>query len=73
MPKFRSPHINLYSRNLSRAVKFYLSLGFEETFHTPAVGEPVLVELKLDDFTLGIAAVEAAQKDHGLRPQSDGR
>jgi catechol 2,3-dioxygenase-like lactoylglutathione lyase family enzyme len=74
MPSFRSPQINLYSRDLSRAAKFYLGLGFEETFRTPAVGSPVHIELKLDGFKLGIATVEAAQEDHGLPPpQGDGR
>jgi catechol 2,3-dioxygenase-like lactoylglutathione lyase family enzyme len=73
MPVFRSPQINLYSRDLSRAVTFYVNLGFVETFRTPAEGKPVHIELKLDGFTLGIATVEAAQEDHGLRPQGDGR
>jgi predicted enzyme related to lactoylglutathione lyase len=73
MPIFRSPQINLYSRDLSRAALFYVGLGFTETFRTPEVGAPVHIELKLDSFTLGIATTEAAQGDHGLRPQGDGR
>ncbi|KAE9369854.1 glyoxalase/bleomycin resistance protein/dioxygenase [Stipitochalara longipes BDJ] len=73
MPRFRSPQINLYSRDLSRVTIFYASLGFVETFRTPAAGEPVHIELRLDGFTLGIATTEAAQKDHGLQPQGDGR
>jgi predicted enzyme related to lactoylglutathione lyase len=73
MPGFRSPQINLYSRDLHRAAAFYVGMGFVETFRTPAVGEPVHIELKLDGFKLGIATIEAAQEDHGLRPQGDGR
>jgi catechol 2,3-dioxygenase-like lactoylglutathione lyase family enzyme len=74
MPSFHSPQINLYSRDLSRAAKFYLGLGFVETFRTPTVGSPVHIEPKLDSFKLGIATVEAAQEDHGLPPpQGDGR
>jgi predicted enzyme related to lactoylglutathione lyase len=73
MPTFRSPQINLYSRDLSRAASFYISLGFIETFRTPAVGEPVHIELKLDGFTLGIATVQSAQENHGLSPQGEGR
>jgi len=69
---FRSPMINLYSRDLSRAVSFYTELGFVETFRTPASGPPEHVELELDGFTLGIVAVEAA-REHGLRPDGDGR
>jgi catechol 2,3-dioxygenase-like lactoylglutathione lyase family enzyme len=65
--------INLYSRDLPRAVAFYSELGFVETFRTPASGEPVHVELRLDGFTLGIAALEAAREHHDLRPEGEGR
>jgi predicted enzyme related to lactoylglutathione lyase len=73
MPTFRAPQINLYSRDLARAATFYIGLGFTETFRTPAIGEPVHIELKLDGFTLGIATVEAAREEHGLQPQGEGR
>jgi catechol 2,3-dioxygenase-like lactoylglutathione lyase family enzyme len=72
MPTFRSPMINLYSRDLARAVSFYAALGFVEAFRTPTSGPPAHVELRLDGFTLGIATVEAA-KEHGLRPNGEGR
>jgi hypothetical protein len=36
-----------------------------ESFRTPASGEPIHVELAKDGFTLGIAAIEAARRDHG--------
>jgi hypothetical protein len=65
MPTFRAPQINLYSRDLARTATFYIGLGFTETFRTPAIGEPVHIELKLDGFTLGIATVEAAREEHG--------
>jgi catechol 2,3-dioxygenase-like lactoylglutathione lyase family enzyme len=73
VPTFSSPLINLYSRDVPRAAAFYAELGFVETFRTPAAGEPVHIELKLDGFTLGIASVEAAQQHHGLQPQGEGR
>jgi predicted enzyme related to lactoylglutathione lyase len=73
MPTFKDPMINLYSRDLSRAVAFYAELGFVETFRTPASGEPVHVELTKDGFTLGIATMEAAKEHHGLRPGGEGR
>lgn len=72
-PPFRFPMINLYSRDLPRALQFYSELGFAETFRTPPAGEPVHVELKLDGFTLGIATVEAAKEHHGLGPNGEGR
>jgi predicted enzyme related to lactoylglutathione lyase len=64
--------INLYSRDLARAVSFYTEVGFVETFRTPASGPPEHVELELDGFKLGIATVEAA-RGHGLRVEGDGR
>jgi catechol 2,3-dioxygenase-like lactoylglutathione lyase family enzyme len=73
MPAFSAPMINLYARDLPRAVAFYSGLGFVETFRTPASGAPEHIELKLDGFTLGIATIEAARAHHGLRPQGDGR
>jgi catechol 2,3-dioxygenase-like lactoylglutathione lyase family enzyme len=73
MPSFKAPMINLYSRDLARAMAFYAELGFVETFRTPATGAPFHVQLKLDGFSLGIATVEAAREHHGLRPAGEGR
>ena len=70
---FRSPAINIYSRDVLRLVGFYESLGFRETFRTPEEGTPVHVEVTLDGFTIGIAAVDAAAADHGLSPDLGGR
>jgi len=73
MPTFRAPMINLYSRDLSRAAKFYSKLGFVEAFRAPATGEPVHIELTLDGFTLGVATIEAAKEHHSLRAEGEGR
>jgi predicted enzyme related to lactoylglutathione lyase len=73
MPTFKSPMINLYSRDLPRATAFYSELGFVEKFRTAASGEPAHVELMLNGFTLGIATVKAAKAHHGLRPEGEGR
>ncbi|HXX37099.1 MAG TPA: VOC family protein [bacterium] len=73
MLTFRAPMINLYSRDLPRAVVFYSELGFVETFRTPASGEPVHVELKLDGFTLGIATIKAAKEHHNPLLKGEGR
>jgi catechol 2,3-dioxygenase-like lactoylglutathione lyase family enzyme len=73
MPTFRAPMINLYSRDLPRAVAFYSGLGFVESFRTPPSGEPIHVELTNEGFTLGIATLEAAKREHGLRPEGEGR
>ena len=70
---FHAPMINLYSRDLAKARAFYALLGFEETFRTPAQGAPIHVELRLDGFTVGIATLEMAIRDHGLSPGGDGR
>ena len=68
MSQFRDPMVNLYSRDLPRSLEFYIALGFEETFRTPANGAPIHVEVSLDGFKVGIATVEAASRDHGLHP-----
>jgi len=70
---FRSPQINIYSRDLAKAQSFYASLGFKETFRTPPTGNPSHVELQLDGFKLGIATIEAAQHHHGLATGGEGR
>jgi uncharacterized glyoxalase superfamily protein PhnB len=70
---FRNPAINVYSHDVLRLVSFYEGLGFRETFRTPTEGTPVHVELVLDGFTIGIADVEAASADHGLKPELGGR
>ncbi len=70
---FRTPQINLYTKDIAKSLAFYEGLGFVETFRTPKDGPPVHVELVLDGFTLGIATVAAAMTDHGLRPDLNGR
>jgi len=70
---FRSPMINLYSRDLGRAQSFYQSLGFQETFRTPVDGPPIHVEWRRYEFHLGIATIVSARADHGLTPHGEGR
>lgn len=65
--------INLYSKDLARAVAFYSDFGFVETFRTPAAGPPSHIELTLDGFRLGIATLEAARAQHRLSPSGVGR
>ena len=64
---------NLYSTRLEQTVAFYEQLGFRERFRTPRDATPVHVELELDGFTLGVADVESARRDHGLDVTADGR
>jgi catechol 2,3-dioxygenase-like lactoylglutathione lyase family enzyme len=70
---FRSPAINVYSRDVVRLVTFYQGLGFREMFRTPKEGQPDHVEVVLDGFTIGIASVDSAIADHGLNPNLEGR
>jgi catechol 2,3-dioxygenase-like lactoylglutathione lyase family enzyme len=70
---FRSPQINLYTKDIQQSLAFYHGLGFVETFRTPQGGLPDHVELVLDGFTLGIAAITAAITDLGLQPELNGR
>ena len=64
---------NLYSARVEETVAFYRRLGFAERFRTPREGPPIHVELDLDGFTLGVADVESARRDHGLAVEAAGR
>jgi len=68
---FSSALVNLYTRDIEAALRFYRDLlSGEETFRTPTEGVPEHVELRLTDdgFTLGLGTVEAAQRVHGVSP-----
>jgi catechol 2,3-dioxygenase-like lactoylglutathione lyase family enzyme len=65
---FRTPQVILFSEDLERAVTFYSRLGFTETFRVPTDGEPIHVDLALDDYKIGIASVASTRDDHGLEP-----
>ena len=65
--KFHNPSINLYAKDVEESIKFYINnFGFIETFRTPKSGVPDHVELKLDQFTLGVASISSAKLIHGL-------
>jgi glyoxylase I family protein len=70
---FHTPQVILFSQNLPRAVAFYSSLGFTETFRTPIDGEPIHVDLSLDGYKIGIASVASTREDHGLEPVPEGQ
>jgi catechol 2,3-dioxygenase-like lactoylglutathione lyase family enzyme len=64
---FTAPQVNLYVQDVEVSARFYReSFGFTETFRTPEQGQPVHVELRLDEFTLGVAAIEALREEHGI-------
>ncbi len=73
MPGFRTPQVILFSQNVTRAVAFYSSLGFEETFRVPTEGDPIHVDLALDGYKIGIASVASTRDDHGLDPVPEGQ
>ncbi|MFW9928931.1 MAG: VOC family protein [Candidatus Thorarchaeota archaeon] len=65
---FYNPQVNLYVKDVAESVQFYINnFGFIETFRTPKSGNPVHVELKLDQFILGLALISAAEDMHGLK------
>lgn len=73
MPTFRSPEVILFSEDVPRAVAFYSSLGFTETFRVPTEGDPIHVDLALDGYKIGIASVASTRDDHGLDPVPEGQ
>lgn len=67
---FDAALVNLYTRDIEAGVRFYRDLlGFEETFRTPVEGVPSHVELRLGGFTVGLGAVEAARRVHGVEAE----
>jgi catechol 2,3-dioxygenase-like lactoylglutathione lyase family enzyme len=62
-----SPQVNFYVEDVETSVRFYReSFGFTETFRTPQDGRPIHVELRLGQFTLGLAAIDALREMHGI-------
>jgi len=63
---FRDPRVNIYVTDVEASSRFYDLLGFTETFRTPEHGAPIHVELRLGEFTLGLADTAAARDMHGI-------
>jgi lactoylglutathione lyase len=64
---FDTALVNLYTRDIEAGIRFYRDLlEFVETFRTPIDGTPEHVELRLNGFTIGLGAVEAARRVHGV-------
>lgn len=63
---FTESMLNLYSRDLPRAVGFYRDqIGFQQTFQFPAEGDPRHVELRLGQSRLALSD-PAAVAETGL-------
>lgn len=73
MVTFYSPQVILLSDDLPRAAAFYEGLGFVQTFRTPAEGNPIHVDLVLDDYKIGIASGDSTRDEHGLDPITTGQ
>jgi catechol 2,3-dioxygenase-like lactoylglutathione lyase family enzyme len=64
---FRDAMINYYVKDVEGLARFYCeNFGFKETFRTPDSGPAVHIEVRLGDFLLGLADVEAARSMHNL-------
>ena len=64
---FDSPQINFYVEDVELTARFYYeSFDFTETFRTPDQGPPIHVELRLGQFTLGVADIDALRQMHGI-------
>ena len=62
-----SPQVNFYVEDVEASACFYReSFGFAETFRTPQRGRPIHVELRLGQFTLGLAAIDSLREMHGI-------
>jgi catechol 2,3-dioxygenase-like lactoylglutathione lyase family enzyme len=64
---FGDPQINFYVQDVEASTRFYReSFGFTETFRTPRSGRPIHAEMRLDQLTLGFAAIDSARDMHGI-------
>jgi catechol 2,3-dioxygenase-like lactoylglutathione lyase family enzyme len=64
---FVTGFVNLYTRDIEAGLHFYRDLlGFAETFRTPAEGIPEHVELRLNEFMVGLGTAEAAKRVHDV-------
>lgn len=70
---FRNPQVVLFSQDVERLADFYKGIGFTETFRVPTDGEPIHIDVVLDDYLIGIASVDSTRNDHGLDPVPDGQ
>ncbi len=68
MTIYHSPQVVLFVADVSRAAAFYAGLGFHEEFRAPQAGDPIHVDIELDDYRIGLASVDSARADHGLDP-----
>jgi catechol 2,3-dioxygenase-like lactoylglutathione lyase family enzyme len=67
---FSSPQMIYVSSDPERLLAFYVSLGFEPGFRTPAEGPADHADVVLDGFRLGLVRADAATRDHGLEPDA---
>ncbi len=69
---YREAMVNYYVNDVEGIAAFYREhFGFVETFRTPEQGTPVHIEVKLGNFLLGLASIEAATDMHSLPLQPD--
>ncbi len=64
---YRDAMVNDYAHDVEGLATFYCThFGFRETFRTPESGTAVHIELRLGEFLLGFASIEAARAMHQL-------
>ncbi len=64
---YREAMVNYYVNDVEGIAAFYRQhFGFVESFRTPESGAAVHIEVRLGDFILGLASIEAARAMHHL-------
>jgi len=69
---FSNFQVNMIVADVERCVSFYKTIGFEETYRTPAAGAPEHVEVRSVGLTLGVSSMIAARDHHGLDVSGEG-
>ena len=63
--------VNVFTQDIEVALDFYQGvLGLPESFRTPTTGVPEHVEMTAGDFVLGVSAAGAAERVHGVKPET---
>ena len=64
---FGDPQINFYVQDVEASTRFYRdAFGFTEMFRTPKQCRPIHAEVRLDQLTLGFAALDVAREMHRI-------
>jgi lactoylglutathione lyase len=64
---FHGGQSNYYVKDVESMAAFYRdNFGFKETYRTPIEGKPEHIEIRLEEYLMGLSSVEAGRRIHQL-------